>query len=146
MRTGQGRTLRPLPVLAVARNCSFRFEKSFICFKASFSDTAARRERSIFSSLIDFSFFMMTHTFLPDTENLSMQPLLLNVRPPQRSGYCPASSLASLGSRQIEPDLTAGLHFNYRNGRFSVTAVAILVAILESFAIIPAIQLAVAEL
>ena len=42
-------------------------------FKASFSDTTARRGRAILSSVIRFSLFMMTYEFFPDTENLSMQ-------------------------------------------------------------------------
>jgi hypothetical protein len=42
-------------------------------FNASFSDTTARRGRSIFSSVIDLSLFMMPNEFFPDTENLSMQ-------------------------------------------------------------------------
>jgi hypothetical protein len=59
-------------LLAVAGNCCFRFEKFFMRLRA-FSDTTARRGRSIFSSLIDFSLFMIPNEFFPDTENLSTQ-------------------------------------------------------------------------
>jgi hypothetical protein len=42
---GQEGKFRLLPVRAVARNCPFRFENSFMRFKASFSETVARRGR-----------------------------------------------------------------------------------------------------
>src|SRR5439155_6740812 len=63
VRAGQGRILRPLPVRAVARNCSFRFEKSFMRFKASFSETTARRGRSTLSFLMALSFFIILSSF-----------------------------------------------------------------------------------
>ncbi len=63
VRAGQGRILRPLPVRAVARNCSFRFEKSFMRFKPSLSETTARRGRSTLSSLIIPSLFIIPPSF-----------------------------------------------------------------------------------
>src|SRR6266436_5232761 len=62
-RTGQERTPRLLPVRAVARNCSFRFEKSFIRLLAFFSDTTARLGRSELGSLMAFSFFITSSLF-----------------------------------------------------------------------------------
>ena len=47
-------------------------------FKASFSDTIARRGRSFLSSLMDFSLFIMPCAFFPDAENLSIQLFLLD--------------------------------------------------------------------
>src|SRR5262247_2428464 len=47
-----------LLVRAVARNRSFRLANSFIRFKASFSEIAARRGRSTLISFEVFNFFM----------------------------------------------------------------------------------------
>src|SRR5712664_4723473 len=52
---------RPWSVRAVVRNCSLRFENSLIRLRAYFSDTTARRGRSILSSLMAFSLFMILH-------------------------------------------------------------------------------------
>ena len=78
---GQGRTLRPLPLRAVERDCSFRLENSFMRLSASFSEMTARRGRSHFRSLIDFS-LLMTRDILLLIGNLVNVMFLATKREP----------------------------------------------------------------
>ena len=99
VRAGQGRTLRPLPVLAVARNCSFRFEKSFIRFKASFSETTARRGRSTLTSLMSFSLFTILPSFFLGHRSLSIANLPSNLQESRRDEMFIDTSRINFNSR-----------------------------------------------
>src|SRR5687768_15109049 len=73
----RGCKLRPLPVRAVARNCSFRFENSFISFKASFSEALTRLGCPTLTRLIDFSCFIPTFFLLRFIQSMGKTLLLL---------------------------------------------------------------------
>jgi hypothetical protein len=71
--------LQLLPVRAVARNRSFRFENSFMRFKPSFSDTVTRGGRWTLISLLALSFFMKLFSYTSKICQLRQQTIELTL-------------------------------------------------------------------
>ena len=123
VRAGQGRRLRLLPVREVARNCSFRCEKSFMRFRVSFSKMTTRRGRQILSSPIGFSLFITWNILVRYGESVNFLRICWG---------------------KTEPGHIDRAHFVSHNYR-SIAVPAILIAVLETFAIVAPVEFAIAE-